>query len=163
MSSKGAIPLLTNQIIRYKSIKDIIYTTYNSKGIRGFYIGIIPSLIVGGFGEMIDNILWRTIKRRIYVQTKWEHYVLKMIIGSINTLMLFPMEKIGIEIITDKVRSVGIYKGYKDIIKKMSNGNKIKGLYSGIMLVLVSDVLSGGIYFMLNKLIYNNIKRKKRI
>ena len=166
MVSKGSIPVNANaKVIQYNTVQELVDKTYINKGMKQFYIGLMPSLLAGGIGSVVDNAVFN-IMQRMFIRNDanrkmhlWQRFMFSTISSSLSKVIVFPLEKANIAIITDNMKQTPTYKGYKDMFVRMYKKG-IKGCFSGIGLVLISNVVCNSVDCMLRKK-YQKRKHKK--
>ena len=168
MVSKGSIPLGTNAITRYNTVQELIDKTYIAKGMKHFYIGLMPSILAGGIGSVVDNAVFNIMKHTFIGHNNnrkmrlWQRFMFNTISSSLSKLAVFPLEKANIQMITDNMKQTPTYKGYKDVFVKMYSKKGIRGCFSGIGLVMVSNVVCNGVDCMLRKKYQRRNKKEKK-
>ena len=167
MVSKGSIPVDANaKVIQYNTVQELVDKTYINKGMKQFYIGLMPSLLAGGIRSVVDNAVFN-IMQRMFIRNDanrkmhlWQRFMFSTISSSLSEVIVFPLEKANIAMITDNMKQTQkMYKGYKDVFVRMYKKG-IRGCFSGIGLALISNVVCNGVDCMLRKK-YQKRKHKK--
>ena len=168
MISKGSIPVDANaKVTQYNTVQELVDKTYINKGMKQFYIGLMPSILAGGIGSVVDNAVFN-IMQRMFIRCDgnsnkkmhlWQRFMFSTISSSLSKVIVFPLEKANIAMITDNMKQTQTYKGYKDVFVRMYKKG-IRGCFSGIGLVLISNVVCNGVDCMLRKK-YQKRKHKK--
>jgi hypothetical protein len=166
MVSKGSIPVDANaKVMQYNTVQELVDKTYINKGMKQFYIGLMPSLLAGGIGSVVDNAVFN-IMQRMFIRSDsnrkmhlWQRFMFSTLSSSLSKVIVYPLEKANIAMITDNMKQTQTHKGYKDVFVRMYKKG-IKECFSGIGLVLISNVICNGVDCMLRKK-YQKRKHKK--
>ena len=169
MISKGSIPVDANaKVTQYNTVQELIDKTYINKGMKHFYIGLMPSIFAGGIGSVVDNAVFNIMKRMFVgcnnkhkKMRLWQRFMFSTISSSLSKVIVFPLEKANIAMITDSMKQTQTYKGYKDVFVRMYKKG-MRGCFSGIRLVLVSNVVCNGVDCMLRKKYQRRHKKAKK-
>lgn len=122
--------------------------------IKHLYRGIIPPLIGIGLEKSIVFGTFYNLNNNIYTK-EYSSFYKGIISGLLSTVIVSPIEKIKIQLQTNKYDSI-----YKSLTSEYKNTigfhNKIKLFYKGWLATLFREVPGYGFYFMA----YENLKHK---
>lgn len=140
------------QLDTTKSLKEQLYTVYKEEGIRGFYKGLIPSLILVSnpavqfmvFERLKSITLKRTSRKRL---SATDAFLLGAVAKLVATLVTFPYLLVKSRLQAKGTQGVVKYAGFVDAVTKILKAEGPMGFYKGITSKIVQTVLGAAFMF----------------
>lgn len=140
------------QLDTSKSLKQQLATVYKDEGIKGFYKGIVPSLILVSnpavqfmVFERLKSILMSRGNRKRLSAT--DAFLLGALAKLVATLVTFPYLLVKSRLQAKGTQGVVKYAGFTDAVTKIFKADGILGFYKGITSKLVQTVLGAAFMF----------------
>jgi adenine nucleotide transporter 17 len=140
------------QLDTTKTLKDQITTVYNEEGIRGFYKGLIPSLILVSnpavqfmVFERLKSILMKRGNRKRLIPT--DAFLVGAVAKLVATFVTFPYLLVKSRLQAKGTQGVVKYAGFTDAVTKIFKADGALGFYKGINSKLVQTVLGAAFMF----------------
>lgn len=140
------------QLDTKKTLKEQLMTVYREEGVKGFYKGIIPSLILVSnpavqfmvFERLKSIMLRRTTKKRL---GPTDAFLLGAMAKLVATLVTFPYLLVKSRLQAKGTQGVVKYAGFIDAVTSILKADGIKGFYKGITSKIVQTVLGAAFMF----------------
>jgi len=140
------------QLDTSKTLKQQLLTVYNDEGIKGFYKGIIPSLILVSnpavqfmvFERLKSFLLNRGGRKRL---SATDAFLLGAMAKFVATLVTFPYLLVKSRLQAKGTQGVVKYAGFVDAVTKIFTAEGVLGFYKGINTKLVQTVLGAAFMF----------------
>jgi adenine nucleotide transporter 17 len=140
------------QLDTTKSLKEQLLTVYNDDGVKGFYKGIIPSLILVSnpavqfmvFERLKSLLLKRGGRKRL---SATDAFLLGAVAKLVATLVTFPYLLVKSRLQAKGTQGVIKYAGFVDAVTRIFAADGLRGFYKGINSKLVQTVLGAAFMF----------------
>jgi len=140
------------QLDTSKTLKQQLMTVYNDEGVKGFYKGLIPSLILVSnpavqfmVFERLKSILMSRGNRKRLSAT--DAFLLGAVAKLVATLVTFPYLLVKSRLQAKGTQGVVKYAGFTDAVTKIFTSEGVVGFYKGINTKLVQTVLGAAFMF----------------
>lgn len=140
------------QLDTTKTLKQQLQTVYSTEGLKGFYKGLIPSLILVS-NPAVQFMVFERLKPRLmaYLQRKrlsaMDAFLLGAVAKLVATLVTFPYLLVKSRLQAKGTQGVVKYAGFIDAVTKIYGTDGIVGFYKGITTKLVQTVLGAAFMF----------------
>jgi len=140
------------QLDTSKTLKQQLLTVYNEEGIKGFYKGLVPSLILVSnpavqfmVFERLKSILMSRGNRKRLSAT--DAFLVGAVAKLVATLVTFPYLLVKSRLQANGTRGVIKYAGFTDAVTKIFAADGVLGFYKGITSKVVQTVLGAAFMF----------------
>lgn len=144
--------VLSDTSDQFSGILDCISKIYDSKGISGFFQGIIPILIGSLFYKMVYyGFSKRFVYKRLSILRKFALIKATVII---STLAVYPFDTISRRLAVQGVGdNLQVYKGFFDCVFKIGKEEGIAGFFKGVSAEVLFLVAASPILLILDEVI----------
>ena len=142
----------------YRSISEGISKIFQNEGIRGFYKGLIPTIMRDGPYSGIQYTLYRgfldifNIFREKHENSKGEIAVSAAISSSIAIMITYPFDNIRVRYMIYKGKS----RGLREVCREVYMGEGMIGFYKGYLPRLLKKICSAALSWSL----YEHVKKR---
>lgn len=140
IASRGIIKL-NESTIPFKNVSDLIDKTYIQYGGKEFLTGIKATMLREGIGCFVSGMTMELLKTITKKKLKlWQQFIFGTIAYSANWAVTLPIDKVKTRMIVDTAREKRLFKNNIDCFQKLIQAEGVKGLYSGLSIILLRGV-----------------------